>query len=176
MYTFILRLYLLTGDIFDKLRQRCSTYALGIAYRDSRHSNWKLLTFHLQRQKAKELHETYRLKISILGYIHYCTEININLLLNTCNQFYHKFRFIFSLNLSENTQNVHFREAKFQNFPEEHAPRPRSVLAALALHPIFWYFCRTNSELLPPGLLLPMVNTQYDITYLNYTKRSFFFQ
>ena len=34
--------------------------------------------------------------------------------------------------------------------------RPR-VLAPLALHP------------------LPMPNTQYDITYLNYTKRCFFF-
>ena len=59
----------------------------------------------------------------LFGYIHYCTEININLLLNTCN-FHRKFRFIFSLNLSDNTQSVHFREAKFQNFPEEHAPGP----------------------------------------------------
>ena len=59
----------------------------------------------------------------LFGYIHYCTEININLLLNTCN-FHRKFRFIFSLNLSDNTQSVHSREAKFQNFPEEHAPGP----------------------------------------------------
>ena len=27
-----------------------------------------------------------------------------------------------------------------------------------------------NSELLPPGLLFPMGNTQYNITYLTYTK------
>ena len=33
--------------------------------------------------------------------------------------------------------NVHFREAKFQNFPGEHAPGPPSVLALLALDPIF---------------------------------------
>ena len=46
----------------------------------------------------------------------YCTEIDINLLLNTCN-FHRKFWFIFSLILSENAPNVHFREAKFQNFP-----------------------------------------------------------
>ena len=62
----------------------------------------------------------------LFGYIHYCTEIseiNINLLRNSCN-FHHKFRFIFSLHLSENAQNVHFREAKFQNFPGEHAPEP----------------------------------------------------
>ena len=34
-------------------------------------------------------------------------------------------------------QNVHFREAKFQNFPGEHAPGPPGVLAPLALDPIF---------------------------------------
>ena len=66
----------------------------------------------------------------------YCTEININLLLNTSN-FYRKFRFIFSLNLSENAQTVHFRETKIQNFPGEHAPRPPSVLAPSALNAIF---------------------------------------
>ena len=36
-------------------------------------------------------------------------------------------------------------------------------------------FAGLNSELLPPSLLLPMGNTQYNITYLNYTKRCFFF-
>ena len=39
-------------------------------------------------------------------------------------QFHRNFRLIFSLHLSENAQNVHFREAKFQNFPGEHAPGP----------------------------------------------------
>ena len=66
----------------------------------------------------------------IFGYIHYCTEIpeiNINLLPNTCN-FHRKFRYIFSFHLSENAQNVHFREAQFQNFPGRHAPGPPSVL------------------------------------------------
>ena len=38
------------------------------------------------------------------------SEININLLPNTCN-FHRNFRLIFSLHLSENAQNVHFREA-----------------------------------------------------------------
>ena len=51
------------------------------------------------------------------------TEINVSLLLNTCN-FHRKFRLIFSLILSENVPNVDFREAKFQNFPGEHAPGP----------------------------------------------------
>ena len=40
------------------------------------------------------------------------------------DNFHHKFRFIFSLILSENAPNVHSREAKFQNFPGEHAPGP----------------------------------------------------
>ena len=52
----------------------------------------------------------------------YCTEIDINLLLNTCN-FHRKFRFIFSLILSENAPNVHFREAKFQKFRGGACPR-----------------------------------------------------
>ena len=56
----------------------------------------------------------------LFEYIHYCTETNANLLLNTCN-FHCKFRFSFSLYLSEN---AHFRQAKFQNFPGEHAPGP----------------------------------------------------
>ena len=39
--------------------------------------------------------------------------ININLLPNTCN-FHHNFWLIFSLHLSENAHNVHFREAKLE--------------------------------------------------------------
>ena len=39
-------------------------------------------------------------------------------------QFHRNFRLIFSLHLSENAQNVHFREAKLQNFSGEHAPGP----------------------------------------------------
>ena len=75
-----------------------------------------------------ELYATYCLKIlkQLFGYIHYCTEIseiNTSLLPSTCN-FHRNFRLIFSLHLSENAQNVHFREAKFQNFPGEHAPGP----------------------------------------------------
>ena len=38
------------------------------------------------------------------------------------------FSSFFSLHLSENAQNVHFREAKFQNFPGEHQC-PRTPLA-----------------------------------------------
>ena len=113
----------------------------------------------MQRQKAKELPATY------FGYIHYCTEININLLLNT-RSFHHKFRFIFSLNLYENMQNVHFREAKFKNSPGSMPPDSTPLVYSIL-------FCRTNSELLPPGLLLPMGNTQYNITYPKYTKRCF---
>ena len=49
----------------------------------------------------------------LFEYIHYCTETNVNLLLNTCN-FHCKFQFIFSLILSENAPNEYFRGAKFQ--------------------------------------------------------------
>ena len=144
MYTLI-RLYLLTGDNFDELK-----IADILSATESK------------RSACKSLFEN-----QLFGYYHYhyCTKININcLLLNTCN-FHRKFRFIFSLNLSKNMQNVHFREAKFQNFPGEHAPGPPSVLVPLAVDP-----------LLPPGLLLPIGSTQYNITYLNYTKRCFLFQ
>ena len=63
---------------------------------------------------------------------------------NTCN-FHRTFRFIFSLHLSENAQNVHFREAKFQNFPEEHVPGTPYCTRAFGARN---YFCRTSSELL----------------------------
>ena len=58
----------------------------------------------------------------LFGYIHYCTEIpeiKINLLPNTCN-FHRKFRFIFSLHLSENAQNV----LNFKIFPGSMPPDP----------------------------------------------------
>ena len=71
----------------------------------------------------------------LFGYIHYCTEINVNLPLNTCN-FHRKFQLIFLLILSENVPNVDFREAKFQNFPGEQPLDPPGVLASLVLGPI----------------------------------------
>ena len=131
MYTLILRLCLLTGDIFDKLRKRHSTYALEIATLELKIINISSAATEIKRVAINLPYENY-----LFGYIHYCTEININLLLNTYN-FNRKFRFIFSLNLSENTQNVHLREEEFQNFPGEHIPGPLTVLASLALHPIF---------------------------------------
>ena len=78
------------------------------------------------------------------------------ILLNTCN-FHRKFRFIFSLILSMNAPNVHFREAKFQNFPGEHAPGTPLLHAPSVLDHIY-ITCRTNSELLPPGLSTPVQN------------------
>ena len=72
----------------------------------------------------------------LFEYIHYCTETNVNLLLNTCN-FHCKFQFSFSSILSENAPNVHFREAKFQNFPGGGMPPdPPRVLVPWALNPI----------------------------------------
>ena len=107
--------------ISDKLRQQHSTYAFGIATLESEIFNISSAT------KAKGLQLTFENQLF---------ETNTNLLLNTCN-FRRKFRFLFSLILSKNTQNLHFREAKFQNFPGEHVPGPRCVLAPSVLHPIF---------------------------------------
>ena len=78
-----------------------------------------LQTRALNRQKILQ----FAFENQLFEYIHYWTETNVNLLLNTCS-FHSKFWFIFSLILSENAPNVHFREAKFQNFPGEHAPGP----------------------------------------------------
>ena len=72
----------------------------------------------------KELQLAFKKKKNqLLDYCHYCTETNVILLLNTCN-FRCKFRFIFSLILSENAPNVHFRGAKIQNFSGVHSPGP----------------------------------------------------
>ena len=59
--------------------------------------------------------------LSISFWVYILASVLANILSNTCN-FHRKFRLILSLHLSENTQNVHFREVKFQNFPGEHAP------------------------------------------------------
>ena len=82
--------------------------------------------------------ETFRLKTNYLDIpITACPEIKIYFFLLDTYNFHHKFRFIFSLNLSEITQNVQLREAKFQNFHGEHAPgSPYSVFAPSLLDPI----------------------------------------
>ena len=128
MYTLILRLYLSTGVIFDKLRQRHSTYALAIAAK----LELEIINISSAATESKRIACNVPFENQLFGYIHYCNEININLLLNTCN-FHRKFRFIFSLNLSENTQNVHFGEAKFKNSPGGggHAPGPPQVYSRL---------------------------------------------
>ena len=108
----------MTGGIFDKLRQRHSTIRTWDS--DTR------IGIISSATESKRIVCSLLFENKLFGYIHYCTEIyemNINLLPNTCN-FHRKFRFIFSLHLSENAQNVHFREANFQNFPGEHAPGP----------------------------------------------------
>ena len=130
-------------------------YALGTATPE--------LELFRQRQKAKELHATYGTKIS---------EINFNLLPNTCN-FHRMFRFIFSLHLSENAKNVHFGEAKFQNFPGKHAPVSPSVLAPSALHTSFARLtlkcfrraCYFQSVIL--RIILRILRTQKDVSFLS---------
>ena len=160
MYTLI-SLYLLTHDIFDKLRQRHSTIRTFIylfTYSASpkkpvwqgNHNSFRQLLYYLawdsdsrigiisSATESKRIVCNLPFENRLFGYIHYCTKIsriNINLLPNTCN-FHRNFQLIFSLHLSENAQNAHFREAKFQNFTGEHAPDPPSLLAPSALHTI----------------------------------------
>ena len=160
-FTLILRLYLQTRDIFDKLRQQHSTYAIAIV-------TLELETIATER---KRIACNLPYENQLFGYIHYWTEININLLLNTCN-FDRKIRpFIFSLNLSENTQNVHFREDKFQNFLGQHAPDPPSALAPLALDLIF---AGLTLNCFRRACYYQWVILSIILRVLNYTKRCFF--
>ena len=132
MYTLILRLYLLISDTIHKLGQRHSTIALGIATLEL-----EIINISSAATESKRVACNLHFENQLFGYIHYCTEININLLLNTCN-FHLMFRFIFSLNLSENTQNMLFREKiNFKISQERMFPNPPSVLAPLTLDPIF---------------------------------------
>ena len=89
---------------------RYSTYALEVA-------TLELEIINISSATESKRFATYRLKTNYFDLsVTVPKSISINFFLNTCN-FHRKFRFIFSLNISENTQNVHFREAKFQNCP-----------------------------------------------------------
>ena len=98
------------------------------------------------------------MSISVMKFL-----ININLLPNTCN-FNRRFRFIFSLHLSENVQNVHFRQA---------IPDPPSVLAPLALDTIFAgltldcfrWDCYYQGEIL--SIILRILRTQKEDSFLS---------
>ena len=76
----------------------------------------------------------------LFGYIHYCTEIpkiNINLLPNRCN-LHCKFRFIFLLYISLRMCKMCILEKlNFKISQGSMPPDPPSVLAPLALDPIF---------------------------------------
>ena len=62
----------------------------------------------------------------------------------------------------------------FKISPGSMPPDPPIVYSRLR-RSILCYFCWTNSEVLPPDMLLPMGNSEYNITYLNYTKTCLFF-
>ena len=102
----------------------------------------EVIIFRQQPAKEKNCNN------QLLEYINYCTEININLLLNTCN-----FWFVFSLILSENTQNVHLEKLNFEISRGSMPPDSPSVLAPSALDPALAGLTLTNPELLLPGLL-----------------------
>ena len=165
MYTLI-RPYLLTGDIFDKLRQRHSTIR-----------TWDSVTRIISSAtESKRNVCSLPFENKLFGYIHYCTdisEIDINLLPNTCN-FHRKFRFIFFRYISLRMRKMcTLEKLNFKISRGSMPPDPPSIHAPSALD---IFFCRINSEMLPPGLLLPIGNTQFYITYLTYTKRCFFSQ
>ena len=101
---------------------------------------------------------------------HMALEQSINVRFQIARWYHQHLSFIFSLHLSENAQNVHFREAKFQNFPGDHAPGPSQCTRAFGAR---YYFYRTNSELLRPGLLLLLSNTQYN-DYVSYVYKKMF--
>ena len=75
----MLRLYLLTGDIFDKLRQWHSTYTLGIAT-----LTLEIINISSAATESKRIACNLPFENQLFRHIdHYCTEININLL-STC--------------------------------------------------------------------------------------------
>ena len=81
-------------------------------------------------------------------------------------QFHRNFRLFFSLHLSENAQNVHFREAKFP-------PDPPSLLAPSALHTI-WAGLTLNCfrqaghfQSVTLTMILRILRTQKDVSFLS---------
>ena len=107
---------------------------------------------------------------ALFGYIHYCTEIseiNINLLPNTCS-FHRKFRRYISLRMRKmcTLEKLNFKISRGSMAPD---PLAYSCLRCSILF-------LPDFELFLPGLLFPIGNTRYNITYLTYTKGCFFSQ
>ena len=109
--------------------------------------------FDKLRQKAKQVVCNLPFENQLFGY--------------TCN-FHRKFRFIFSLHLSEIAQNVHFRKAQFQNFLGEHAPEPPRVLdtifAGITLN-CFRVTCYYQWIIL--SIILLILRTLKDVSFLS---------
>ena len=53
------------------------SYKSKSVYRDSRHSNWKLLIISSTATESKRIACNLPFENQLLGYIHYCTEISI---------------------------------------------------------------------------------------------------
>ena len=93
--------------------------------------------------------------LSISFWVYILASVLADILSNTGN-FHCKFRFILSLHLSESAQNVHFREARFQNFPGEHAPGHPYCTRAFGTR---YYFCRSRRiDTLYPDFHFPLRN------------------
>ena len=163
MYTLI-RLYLLTGDIFDKLRQRYLTIRTWDS--DTRIRNISSAT------ESKRIVCNLPFENQLFGYIHYCTEIseiNINLVPNTCS-FHRKFRRYISLRMHKmcTLEKLNFKISR-GSMPLD----PPSVVAPSALDTIFAGLtmncfrraCYFQSVIL--SIILRILRTQKDVSFLS---------
>ena len=79
---------------------------------------------------------------------------------------------------------VHFRKAKFQNFPGEHAPRTPPPLEHTRTFGAQSYFCLTNSEVLPQDCyyqwvivsIILRILINYKKTFLLFTRKRYTFR
>ena len=109
---------------------------------------------------------------ALFGYIHYCTEIseiNINLLPNTCS-FHRKFWRYISLRMRKmcTLEKLNFKISRGSMPPD-----PPSVLAPSALDSIF---AGLTLNCFLRACYFQSANTHYNITNLTYTKGCFFSQ
>ena len=157
MYTLI-RLYLLTGDICDKLRQWHSTIRIW----DSDARIGIISSATVSKRTVCNL----PFENKLFGYIHYCTEIseiNINLLPNTCN-FHRKFQFIFFRFISLRMPKMCTLEKL--NFPPSIlAPSTLDIIFAGLTLKCFRRACYFQSVIV--SIILCILRTQKNVSFLN---------
>ena len=147
----------MTGDFFNKLRQRHSTYALGIVTLELEIINFSSVT-EIKRIACKLSFEN-----QLFGYIHYSTEININLLLNTCN-FHCRFRFTFSKNCSLRKRKRCILEKLNFKISQGSMSQDLPIFVGLTLN----CFCRPCCyQWVILSIILHILNTQKDVSFFS---------